>query len=430
MRDDERRNTGRGSSDKQEISRRAGPVYLPSASHQKKVETFRLNITEEDISPKGEDENPGNGPENPEAWKAHKKRSRKKGRKNRWFYRGIWIAMVVLVSAGAVQYVLSGLSDMLAIGHEETVVTIHLEKDATTEEIASILEENGVIENPSFFTLYSSLTKADGHYEYGSFVLQMDMDYEAIINTLQSSNGSVDTVTVTFPEGMSVQELAQAMEQNGVCSEEEVLAAANNLEMFQGYELIGEIDNAEERYYLLEGYLFPDTYEFYRGSDVEAALGRMITNCQNKLTDTVRERAEELNMTLDEVLTLASMIQKEAADTQDMYYVSSVFHNRLEQGPASSTARLDSDPTVWYPYPDRASVPEDQLESFQSRYNTYEIVGLPPGPICNPGADAIDAALNPQQTNYLYFCHDAEGNAYYASTLAQHQQNLQTAGLA
>ena len=120
-------------------------------------------------------------------------------------------------------------------------------------------------------------------------------------------------------------------------------------------------------------------------------------------------------MTIDEVMTLASMIQAEAADVNDMYMISSVFHNRLEAGSASAVAYLGSDPTVWYPYANRAEVPADQVDTFESRYNTYKIKGLPPGPICNPGEDAIQAALNPKDTNYLYFCHAKDGTAYYAT---------------
>ena len=134
-------------------------------------------------------------------------------------------------------------------------------------------------------------------------------------------------------------------------------------------------------------------------------------------------------MTLDEVLTLASIIQMEAANTDDMYMVSSVLHNRLENGSQYDIYTLDCDSTTYYPYRTKDDVPEAERDTFTSTYNTYTVRGLPAGPICNPGMDAIDAALNPQDTNYYYFCHDADGNAYYAVTAAEHQQNLVEAGL-
>jgi UPF0755 protein len=134
-------------------------------------------------------------------------------------------------------------------------------------------------------------------------------------------------------------------------------------------------------------------------------------------------------MTLDQLLTLASMIQAEAADKDDMAKVSSVFHNRLNSGGKDDLLRLRSDPTTYYPYRQKSLVPAELRDTYKSRYDTYTIEGLPPGPICNPGMDAIDAALNPADTDYYYFCHDAKGKAYYAKTNTQHQANLKKAGL-
>ena len=157
---------------------------------------------------------------------------------------------------------------------------------------------------------------------------------------------------------------------------------------------------------------------------------KLVNNCNKKLMDDeLQEQIEASGMTLDEVLTLASIIQMEAANTDDMYMVSSVLHNRLENGSQYDIYTLDCDSTTYYPYRTKDDVPEAERDTFTSTYNTYTVRGLPAGPICNPGMDAIDAALNPQDTNYYYFCHDADGNAYYAATAAEHQQNLVEAGL-
>lgn len=416
--------------DKQDISKRAGSAYRPSESHQKKVENFRLNITGE--FPLHEDPAPAPPTKMDKGEKkAAKKRDRKKGRKNRWLYRSIWMAMVVLVSVGISQYVIVGASDMLAIARSRDpgTVVISLSKDATPDQIADILEENGLITQKDFFKLYSKITKADGHYGYGDFELTTDMDYEALINRLQLSNNRAETVEVMFPEGATVQTIAQTLENKGVCTKEQVMEVVNDFEMFKGYEWIGKIKNASERYYLLEGYLFPDTYEFYKNEAPKVALGKMLNNGQRKITEEIQTQAQNRGMTIDEVMTLASMIQAEAANVKDMYDISSVFHNRLKAGAASDVAYLGSDPTVWYPYVNRAAVPKNLVDTYKSRYNTYEVRGLPPGPICSPGEDAIKAALNPNDTNYLYFCHDKSGNPYYATTASQHEENMRRAGL-
>lgn len=433
-------NAGRRDEDKKDISTRVSGAYMPSESHKRKVENFRLNITD-DLPLRTEtarassaqhipaDEPPG--PMTRAEKKAQKKRSRKKGRKNRWLYRGIWMAMVALVAAGISQYAIAGASDMLAIRRKEnpSTVVISLNKNATADEVTDILLENGLISNRDFFQLYSKITKADGNYGYGDFELTTDMDYEALINKLQISNNKAEVVDIMFPEGSTVRDIARLLEEKGVCTTEQIEEAVNQYEEFKGYEWIGKITNASERYYLLEGYLFPDTYQFYKNEKPTVALGKMLNNGQKKITDEIQAKAKKLGMSIDEVMTLASMIQAEAADVNDMYMVSSVFHNRLNAGSNSEVAYLGSDPTVWYPYANRAAVPSNLVDTFVSRYNTYKIKGLPPGPICSPGEDAILAALNPKDTKYLYFCHAKDGTPYYAKTASEHEANLVKAGL-
>ena len=142
------------------------------------------------------------------------------------------------------------------------------------------------------------------------------------------------------------------------------------------------------------------------------------------------ELRQKKGMTLDQLLTLASIIQAEAANKDDMYNVSSVLNNRLQYGDQYDIFHLDCDSTTYYPYRNKDAVPADKRETYKSTYDTYTIEGLPAGPICNPGLDAIDAALNPNDTAYFYFCHNPEtGEAYYAETPAGHEANLEKAGL-
>lgn len=363
------------------------------------------------------------------AEKAHEIRNKEKGRKNKVFFRFIWIIMVLFASILFSQFMITGINDMLAIGKEKVTVTVEIPKNATTEQIADILNGAGVVRDVNFFQVYSKLTKADGHYSNGSYKIDTNMDYEAIINNLQSNLNRVDTIKITFKEGVNAIEMAALLEKNGVCAAKDVLSVINSNDFDKDYEMLRAITNQKDRYYKLEGYLFPDTYEFYKDEDPNQVVAKLISNCNKKLTKQIRSKAAEQNMTVDQMLTLASMIQAEAADKEDMYKVSSVFHNRLNSSGTGDLLRLRSDPTTYYPYRTKASVPSDIRDTYKSKYDTYTVKGLPAGPICNPGAEAIDAALNPASTKYYYFCHDKDGKAYYAATNAQHEANLRKAGL-
>ena len=420
----------------------------PDDSHRRRAQHFKLEINDEEYlagEQSGSQAEPDvihsySSPQTRKAMvasekralkaeeKAFRQRSREKGKRNRRLFTVVWMSMVLILGVALGQYLVTGIADMLAYQKSQVNVTVEIPKGSSTKEISQILYSNGVIEQPGFFRIYSKLTKADGSYRNGTYEIDTNMDYEALINYLQSNNNRVDTVKITFQEGLNVREVAELLEKNGVCSVEEVLKYANSQD-FNQYNLIESIQNDSDRYYLLEGYLFPDTYDFYKDEDPQQALGKMINNTNKKLTSAIREKAKALGMSMDEVMNLASIIQAEAADEADMYKVSSVLHNRLKNGVATGTQQLGCDSTIFYPYRSKAQLPADQRDNFLSRYNTYTIVGLPPGPITNPGSKAIDAALNPTNSDYYYFCHSADGKAYYAKTAQQHQQNLKKAGL-
>lgn len=237
-----------------------------------------------------------------------------------------------------------------------------------------------------------------------------------ILEELAVTTTAAQTVKVTFPEGLTAPEYAQLLEQNSVCSSADFLAAVNQPE--GDYMFISEISNADERPFLLEGYLFPDTYEFYENTSAQKVLGKMLRNYQSKITDADRTRAAELGYTVDEVLRIASIIQEEAT-TPEMKKVSSVLHNRLND----SYGKLECDVTVHYlnrqvkPYVEDVSV-------YSELYNTYKVKGLPAGPITNVGRDAIDAALYPADTDYYFFLTDTDGNYHYAVTWKEHSANV------
>lgn len=234
-----------------------------------------------------------------------------------------------------------------------------------------------------------------------------------------------NVVRVTFPEGSTVAQIALLLEENGVCSAADFMAEADNPLNLEGFSF--SIPNPDERSFLLEGYIFPDTYEFYRSESASSAIKRFLKNTQSKLTDDILTRCSEAGFTFDEILTAASIIQEEAGDPAEMGKVASVVHNRLA---SSRYPKLQCDVATFYlrdyvkPYVD-----ELRYGELVELYNTYKCDGLPAGPITNPGMDAINAALYPEDTDFYFFVTDAEGNYLYAETWAEHQENCDIAGL-
>lgn len=237
------------------------------------------------------------------------------------------------------------------------------------------------------------------------------------------------TVKITFPEGFTAVQIADRLEENGVCTADDFIRQVQSPgEMTADFPFIAEINNPAQRPYLLEGFIFPDTYEFYRGENAESVLKRFLKNTSAKLSDEYLVRAEQLGYTIDEIITLASIIQKEAGMKEEMGKVSSVLHNRLE---SPSYGKLQCDVTVNYinDYVTGSGYLSSAETDYAALYNTYKCSGLPAGAICNPGLDAIEAALYPEETDYFFFVTDQENNYYYASTYAEHRENCRLCGI-
>lgn len=238
------------------------------------------------------------------------------------------------------------------------------------------------------------------------------------------------TVTVTFPEGYTVKEIAELLQENHVCDAAEFISLSNNARYLKGldYSFLNQIPGYKKRPFILEGYLFPDTYEFYTNEGAEAALSRFLDNTEAKLSLEYKLKAELMGYTIDEILALASIIQEEASEQEHMPGVSSVLHNRLEK---HDYDRLECDVTVNYIKNNVKDSPyiRVDIDEVYGNYDTYECYGLPLGPICNPGVNAIEAALYPPETNYFFFVTDADWNYYYAETYEEHQINCKKAGV-
>lgn len=371
-----------------------------------------------------------------------------KSRKNGCLFVMVWFVFLAFIAVLINRYAMSGINDMLGIGRENNTVTIDIPKGSNLDSVSKILYENNVIANPNFFKLYSFVTKSTKGFSQGTYELKSNMDYEEILNHIRNQSNSKDIVSLTFREGMNIMEISDLLEENGVCEKDDFLNMCNSEEFNEKYDFIKDIPKSPDRYYLLEGYLFPDTYDFYRGESAKDSINRFLSNFQKKITRksslegyddkvSVKELAIAEGKDVENLIIIASLVQAEAANKEDMYKVSSVIHNRL--GTLSTGGknnfgeydldRLRLDSTVWYPYRSRNVVPSDIIDSFKSKYNTYNINGLPPGPVCNPGLEAIKAVLNPDSTEYYYFCHSSSGSAFYAKTNDIHLINLRRAGL-
>ena len=253
----------------------------------------------------------------------------------------------------------------------------------------------------------------------------------SINNSIEVTDGesitesTSNTVKVTFPEGYTVADIALKLEENGVCSADDFMTEANNTEYLTEFDI--EISEPDIRSFVLEGYLFPDTYEFYRNENPSSVIKRFIRNFNSKITDEMKARADELGYSMDEILTIASIVQEEAGKASEDKKISSVIHNRLN---SNDFPKLQCDACTFYlrdsvkPY-----VSEEKYEELLQSYSTYNCYGLPEGPITNPGIDSINAALYPDDTDYYFFISDADGQYYYAETWDEHQQNIKNAGL-
>lgn len=285
-------------------------------------------------------------------------------------------------------------------------------------------EQSSVVSDP-FLSAYltDSVPKSPAHS--GDVASSATPESSAVTSSREpvSSQETQKTVRITFPEGSTFAQMAEKLEDNGVCTVQELMGVVNSYD-YSKFPLVAAIPEDENRCFRLEGYLFPDTYDFLTNSDPEDVLGKMIRNTENRITDAYRARAKELGYTMDEVLTIASLIQGEAGNPQEIGKVSSILHNRLKAG-----MKLEVDASINYVEKWIKPFIGGDINRYNSYYNTYKCAALPSGPICNPGIDWIKAALYPEDTDYLYFVNDANGNYYYASTYEEHQENCEKAGI-
>ena len=375
----------------------------------------------------GEALNLDNEGKTPETGKnEHKNKSDKpvkirRGDENRKWKTAVIVGVIVTICIAAAIVIVTGFSDFTGIGGSSMQKDVTIQKGWGASEISEALAQNGVIKSTVGFNLYVKFFKKDAAFNYGIYTLSSDMGYDRIIEELEKVATRKPTATVTIPEGFNVYEIAKALEEKGVCKADAFINAIKT--GTYDYDFIKAIPDDANRFLKLEGYLFPDTYNFEFESDPKTVVKTMLDNFNKKITPTLKARAKEMNMTLDQVVIMASIIQSEVGGITDAEKpVSSVFHNRLNDW--KDYPFLESDVTIFYGRDVISANDKAAPQSMIDAYNTYVHKGLTAGAICNPGISSINAALYPASTDYYYFVTDINGKFYFATDFTAHKKNV------
>ncbi|MDY3280957.1 endolytic transglycosylase MltG [Dysosmobacter sp.] len=345
-------------------------------------------------------------------------RKRRRRRVNPFLYL-IFVLATSAILAG-VGWLLA--NDLCSLNKEPVEVTVEVTSEDDLDSIAQKLKDAGLVEYKWFFKFFGKIDKAEEKIGIGSYQLNSNMDYIALITAMRNSSGNLkaETVRVTIPEGYTVQQIIKLLAGKGVNTEEALTEAAKNTKF--SYDFINNDSTELSR---LEGYLFPDTYDFYLNEKPSSALNRLLQNFDKKMTAERMEAVEASKYSLKQIMIIASLIEKET-DGTDQRNIASVIYNRLD-GPGDkggTYGMLQVDASLLYGLPDHEGAITNADKQTDSKYNLYKYAGLPPTPIANPGIAAIDAALDPAQTDYYYYALGKDGKHYFSTTLAEHNNFL------
>ena len=362
----------------------------------------------------------------------------------------IWILLIVVVGISLGRTLWVCCAEVMAFGKDNHQVTISVNNGDSIEQIAEKLGNANLIDYPQLFKTFANATGKADNIRPGTYTLNAQLDYNAIINAM-SYHGAREIVEVMFPEGYTCAQIFALLEEKGVCT------AAQLEEFLESYNpATGDLDEywfldgvTWGSKYCLEGYLAPDTYEFYVNDDPERVLSKFLDEFDDRFTDIMKDDFEDIQyrhmeamhkegyssqyieehrLTLHNVLTLESLVQRETGSSSESFDIASAFYNRLASG-----MELGSDATVYYAIGDYAAEKGELTMSdlnTDSPYNTRKNRGLPPGPICNPGTYALYAALDPNDTDYKYFVYDAKAQKHlFSRTIEEHEQKCRELGL-
>jgi UPF0755 protein len=296
----------------------------------------------------------------------------------------------------------------------DITAVVEVTKDDTLSSVAEKLKAEGIINYPFLFRMYGSISHAMDKIDPGTYELSADLDYRAMIYAMRNTSSYRATVWVTIPEGLDQEEILRLLDEKGVCAYADIAQAAKSYDF--SYDYIKGLTKTDNR---LEGYLFPDTYEFYINESPSSAINKLLSNFDRKLTADLRQRAEDMGLTIHQAVTLASLIEKEAADDEERPIIPR----------SSTTGKSEKYPLLQPTRPSSYCCPsarrtERRGYEIESPYNTYLHKGLPPGPIASPGLASIKAALYPDDTKYYFYALDKDGKHHFSKTIEEHEAFL------
>ena len=354
----------------------------------------------------------------------------------------VWLLIIAAIGTTLGRLLWVCAADVLAFGREDKDVTISVTLDDTMESIAQKLHGAGLVRYPELFLLYADLTDAQEDITTGTFTLNTIYDYHALVSQMSPRSGNrVVVEDVLIPDGYNCRQIFALLEEKGICkaADLEKWAAEGDLSEYWFLEGVQRGDK-----YCLEGYLFPDTYDFYENSTPRAALEKMLDGFDYRVNETYRNMLPALNQHLTammrangsseefiaanqfdirDVINVASLIEKETASNQESYRIASVIYNRLFSW-GNTPRYLNIDATVIYALGGKTNLTSEDM-TVDSPYNTYTNQGMTPGPIANPGLASIEAALNPESTSYYYYVLDpGTGVHQFSKTLAEHENRI------
>lgn len=298
------------------------------------------------------------------------------------------------------------------------LIEIKIPNGSSPVEIANILKENNLIKNKNIFQMYAKYTGQDVHLKAGQYQFSKSMKVEDIIGKLVKGDTFVETIVFTIPEGYNIEQIANKLEKQGIINRSKFLQLVSQANF--DYDFIKEIPNNNRLKYKLEGYLFPKTYEIKKEATEDEIINMMLSQFQKEWDEKWTEELKEKNLSLHEVVTLASIIEREVSVDKERKIVSGVLYNRL-----NNEWKLQVDATIQYILGKQRSIVTYQDLEINNPYNTYIYKGLPPGPIANPGIESIKAAIFPDKNDYFFYVtkKDNSGEHYFSKTYAEHKKN-------
>lgn len=360
----------------------------------------------------------------------------------------IWLVLIVFIGMSLGRMLWVCCADVMAFNKESVQATITITADDNIDTISEKLGDAGLVRYPELFKLFATITGKAEKISAGTFTLHSNLDYNAMINNMGSLSPTREVVTIMFPEGYTCAQIFQLLEKKGVCSvaELEEYAANGTLDDYWFLEGVKRGDK-----YCLEGYLFPDTYKFYTNDEPRRVLEKFLDTFDYRFTDFLKNKLEPLNkmiastlssrgysqsyinehkITIREVVIIASMIEKETANPDESYTISSVIYNRLTN--PGNYPHLNIDATLIYALGGNIDPETGESKPLTSEdlkmdhpYNTYVNTGLIPGPISNPGRNSLDAALDPTKTSYYFYVYNPKTREHlFAKTKKDHDNNV------